>query len=590
MKISVVIPTYNRKALIARTLPSILEQAYPPGEFEVLVVVDGSTDGTASVLRDIKSPCYLRVLEQPNSGAAAARNAGVNVARGELVLFLDDDIHCDRHLIAAHVGAHQDRKPALVHGRIIVSPEGRPTLATDTSATNTEEFYRSLSVSGIRLPQDAHVLCNSSLPRALFLACGGFDENMPFQRDDCEFGLRLWKMGVYFRYCPTAQVFEISCKPSAVFGLKEAWQCGRGEVLLCKMHPDYRPRSALANLCSGTSSMKLARELCLGLPILADCLLAFSIWVAERFRKVSGIRLVGIRLLGIRRRLSFLRGAISEAGSWRSLKLTFGKQLPVLLFHNIDRLDSTTTYPGLTIPPEQFARQVRWLARNGYAGIRPSDWLSWYRLGTPLPTKPVLLTFDDAYAGVAKYALPALRHFGFGAAVFVVTRQINGTNAWEKEGGGAGTDRLMMKSEIVEWAGQGIEFGAHSLNHRDLTKLNREELTEEVVGSAQELAEVLGAKVTSFAYPYGSYDERVRYVVGDAFDLACTCEEGLNDLGTDLCFVRRTMVHPSDSLVDLACRVRFGWSPVNRLRSLLRLRSRWRAVIEAIGWPISPGL
>jgi hypothetical protein len=45
------------------------------------------------------------------------------------------------------------------------------------------------------LPQDAHVLCNSSLPRALFLACGGFDENMPFQRDDCEFGIWLWKMG-----------------------------------------------------------------------------------------------------------------------------------------------------------------------------------------------------------------------------------------------------------------------------------------------------------------------------------------------------------------------------------------------------------
>ena len=578
MTISVVIPTHNRKELIARTLPSILEQAFCPDELEVVVVVDGSTDGTASVLRDIKSPCRLHVLEQPNRGAAAARNAGVNVARGELVLFLDDDIHCDRNLIAAHVTAHQDLEPALVHGRIIVSPEGRPTLATDKSATDTERFYRSLSESGIKLPQDAHVLCNSSLPRALFIACGGFDERMPFQRDDCEFGLRLWKMGVHFRYCPTAQVSEISSKSSAMFGLKDAWQCGRGEVLLCEKHPDFRPHSALANLSSGTFSMKVARELCIGLPVLPDSILALLIWAAERLQKFPAIRLAGVRLLGIRRRLSFLRGAISEAGSWKSLKRTFGMRLPVLLFHNIDRLDSTTTYPGMTIPPEQFAKQANYLARSGYTGIRPSDWVSWCRLGTPLPAKPVLLTFDDAYAGVAKYALPVLRRLGFGAAVFVVTRQINGTNAWEKEDGGAGTDRLMTKSEILDWAGQGIEFGAHSLNHRDLTKLKPEDLAEEVAGSAQELAQVLGTNVTSFVYPYGYYNSLVRSAVSDICDLACTCEEGLNDLGTDLYLVRRTMVHPSDSFVDLACRVRFGRSPVNRLRSLLRLRSRWRAV------------
>jgi glycosyltransferase involved in cell wall biosynthesis len=195
MKLSVVIPTYNRKALINRTLLSVIGQTFSPNEFEIVVVVDGATDGTAAALREIKSPCLLRVFEQPNKGAAAARNARVNVASGELVLFLDDDIRCDRHLVAAHVAAHENRKQALVHGRIIVSPDGKPTLATDKAAVDTEDFYRSLPDSGIKLPQDAHVLCNSSLPRALFLACGGFDENMPFQRDDCEFGIWLWKMG-----------------------------------------------------------------------------------------------------------------------------------------------------------------------------------------------------------------------------------------------------------------------------------------------------------------------------------------------------------------------------------------------------------
>jgi len=303
--------------------------------------------------------------------------------------------------------------------------------------------------------------------------------------------------------------------------------------------------------------MKLARRLCIALPALPDLVLALSTWIAERFRIFPRIRRAGIKCLSIRRRLAFLRGAVAESGSWKSLKRSFARQLAVLLFHNIDQLDATTTYPGMTIPPKQFKKQIAWLARNGYTGIRSSDWVSWCQLGTPLPPKPVLLTFDDAYAGVARYALPVLHRFGFGAAVYIVTRQIGGTNAWEKEAGGVGTDQLMTETEIVEWDGKGIEFGAHSLNHRDLTKLNQQELTEEVVGSAQELSHALGAKVTSFAYPYGYYNDVVHDAGVSVFDLAVTCEEGLNDLGTDLCRMRRTMVHQNDSWVDLACRVRF---------------------------------
>ncbi len=97
--ISVVVATYNRRAVLARTLPTLFAQDLPPGQYEVIVVVDGSTDGTAEWLRGLRPRQAFRVLEQPNLGPAAARNAGLAAARGGLILFLDDDILCGPTLL-----------------------------------------------------------------------------------------------------------------------------------------------------------------------------------------------------------------------------------------------------------------------------------------------------------------------------------------------------------------------------------------------------------------------------------------------------------------------------------------------------------
>ena len=100
MTLSVVIATHNRKDVLARTLPSLLAQDLPPAEYEIVLVVDGSTDGTADMLRALSPRCALRILEAPRRGPGAARNAGVAAARGDTVLFLDDDITCPRLLVS----------------------------------------------------------------------------------------------------------------------------------------------------------------------------------------------------------------------------------------------------------------------------------------------------------------------------------------------------------------------------------------------------------------------------------------------------------------------------------------------------------
>ena len=81
-------------------------------------------------------------------------------------------------------------------------------------------------------------------------------------------------------------------------------------------------------------------------------------------------------------------------------------RLPVLMYHHVGP-PRAGACPSLTVTAERFERQVSWLARKGYVGIRPTDWLA-RRAGWPLPSKPVLLTFDDGYADIVEHALPVL--------------------------------------------------------------------------------------------------------------------------------------------------------------------------------------
>src|SRR2546430_12928153 len=114
---SVVIPTYNRRATLKRVLGGLSRQTVPSGTFEVVVVADGCTDGTANMCRELagKMPYPLYLIEQANAGPAVARNRGVQEAHARLVIFLDDDVVPDEGLVAAHLASHSpDGEDSLV--------------------------------------------------------------------------------------------------------------------------------------------------------------------------------------------------------------------------------------------------------------------------------------------------------------------------------------------------------------------------------------------------------------------------------------------------------------------------------------------
>ena len=120
----------------------------------------------------------------------------------------------------------------------------------------------------------------------------------------------------------------------------------------------------------------------------------------------------------------------------------------------------------------------------------------------------MLLTFDDGYADLIDHAFPTLQECGFGAAVFVVTAHMGGDNRWDRARGSA-PQQLMSRQQIRQWAERGVEFGSHTRTHPDLTALSRERVASEVRGSLDELSDVVGAHVTSFAYPYGCMNDEV---------------------------------------------------------------------------------
>lgn len=252
-------------------------------------------------------------------------------------------------------------------------------------------------------------------------------------------------------------------------------------------------------------------------------------------------------------------------------------QVPALLYHHVG--PKPGAHPELTLSPDTFERQIRWLSRQGCVAIRPSDWLGWLRDGRSLPRKPILLTFDDGYADLAEYAFPILRRYSFSAAVFIVTRWVGKVIPWD-ESLGPGTYRCLGAEGIRQWAERGIEFGAHSRTHPHLGGLPESQLEEEIAGSRRDLEAILGTKVLSFAYPFGEYDDAALRATRHAYDLAFTTQEGRNERDTEFHLLRRTMVPPKETLVEFALRVRMGRNPLAGPRQRLRIRSRARAALR----------
>ncbi|NCC36402.1 MAG: glycosyltransferase family 2 protein [Chloroflexia bacterium] len=124
-RVSIIVPTYNRLPRLKQVLAAIEQQRYPRDQFNVVIVSDGSTDGTDSYLQSIKSPVAITFIPQANAGPAAARNSGIAHADRDYILFLDDDVIPTPDIIAEHMRLHHERTNRVVLGPMLTPKDFR---------------------------------------------------------------------------------------------------------------------------------------------------------------------------------------------------------------------------------------------------------------------------------------------------------------------------------------------------------------------------------------------------------------------------------------------------------------------------------
>ncbi len=299
MHVSIIVSTYNRRKTVLRTVAMLLSQEYPLAEYEVIVVDDGSVDGTTEALRQLASRSRLRVIEQENLGPSGARNAGAREASGELLIFVDDDMTCGPGLVRAHVAAHFEQKGIVGLGAILVAPEHPPNLAAEYFGTGLGRVYLQHSdAPGDPWPEGVWSFANTSIRREELMQAGGFDERFRM-REDAELGVRLSAAGIQPRFVADAIAYQW-CGKSAADLVRDSEAFAEADFLFMRTHPGKTPHEFVRRLEHEGNWKRRLRELVAGNLDIADLLLAPFCALGERFHSISPLRMLGVRALQIR--------------------------------------------------------------------------------------------------------------------------------------------------------------------------------------------------------------------------------------------------------------------------------------------------
>ncbi len=203
-----------------------------------------------------------------------------------------------------------------------------------------------------------------------------------------------------------------------------------------------------------------------------------------------------------------------------------GGAIPILMYHQVAPATVGGVKPSLRVAPEAFAAQMRLLRWLGWRAIGLTELIDLLERGAPLPRRRVALTFDDAFLGVARHAVPVLTTLGWTATIFVPTRLVGTCHA--PDGGLPSQDkRLMDWDDLRALRALGFDIGAHSRGHPHLPRLAPAALADEVAGSRADIAAALGAPPVLFAYPYGEWSPTVAAAVCEGgFRAACATHFG----------------------------------------------------------------
>lgn len=239
--VSVIIPTYNRKDSLLRTLDSLSRQSYPAERFEVIVVDDGGSDGACEVKRRA-FPFQLVYLRQANQGSAAARNHGAQQSRGGVLVFVDDDMTLDAGCLAAL--AAKTRPGIVAMGLWQPYEPSNPSPFSNFVA-------RQVRSTAVRVIEDEEVIfseCTSNnlaVWREDFTRVGMWQDVLgdgPTLWGDVEFGYRAWKQGCRFVCVADARlIHRDQHTTNLTTACKRAYHVSNIVQPLFVLHPEIKP-------------------------------------------------------------------------------------------------------------------------------------------------------------------------------------------------------------------------------------------------------------------------------------------------------------------------------------------------------------
>lgn len=242
--VGVVIPTHNKKDSLKKTIESLFDQSYPKYKYEIVVIDDGSTDGTEEMVQKLKqselAPSNFIYHKQERRGAAAARNLGIRKSKGNLIFFLDSDVRLEKTALKIlvdqiqneHIGAvgpkcyyDRDRTKIWCAGGVIYMRRGMCYHLGRDKCKNCQ-FNRKAEVD--YLPS-----CALLTKRHVIEEIGGFDEKYYIYYEDSDWCMRVRKAGYKIVIVTSAHAYHATTDKLNEFFL---YYSGRNRFLFMRKH------------------------------------------------------------------------------------------------------------------------------------------------------------------------------------------------------------------------------------------------------------------------------------------------------------------------------------------------------------------
>ena len=253
------------------------------------------------------------------------------------------------------------------------------------------------------------------------------------------------------------------------------------------------------------------------------------------------------------------------------------RNVPILMYHDIlpDDFDlnqiESKYWPYIT-KVSDFEQQMSYFTEEGYHPISLDQFSDYVIYGKQLPSKSIIITFDDGLASNYKYAFPILNKYGFTAVFFVIAGRVD-------------SEGMLSWTEIEEMCHKGMTFGSHTLTHPIPSQLTREELRYELAESKRILEHKMGVKIRFLSSPTGYLNKSISSIAKETgYDSVCIGTFGMNSNHADLFSLKRIAVKRNYGIKTFESLLNEDSGEYKYYRRSQRIRSFSRSIIGVQGY------